>query len=49
MKKNYNAPVVNLYTLASEDIMALNASGEYDEKSNSISWDDLSKSIGLGV
>ena len=47
MKKNYITPEVSLHTFVSEDIMALNASGEYDEKSNQISWDSLAGSLGL--
>lgn len=47
MKKNYNAPIVILDKFAAEEIMALTTSGEYDEKSNLISWDRISGSIEL--
>ncbi len=47
MKKNYHTPMVSLQKLTAEDMMALTVSGEYDEKSNAISWDSLADSLGL--
>ncbi len=47
MKKNYNTPLASLMRLNAENMMSLTSSGEYDEKSNAISWDDLAGSLGL--
>ena len=47
MKKNYNTPVVSLMKLSAADMKSLTSSSEYDEKSNSISWDSLADSLGL--
>ena len=47
MKKKYGTPMLSLYKLTAEDMMSLTVSGEYDEKSNAISWDSLADSLGL--
>ena len=47
MKKNYITPVADLEIFATESVMLLNLSGEYDETSNDISWDSLAGSLGL--
>ena len=47
MKKIYSTPIAIPNVFAAEEIMVLTTSGEYDESSNSISWDDLAGAIGL--
>ena len=43
----YERPLAKLSLLSTEDGMTLSEGGQYDEKSNSISWDKLTEGMGL--
>lgn len=43
----YERPLADVSLLSTEDVMTLSEGGQYDDKSNSISWDKLTEGMEL--
>ena len=43
----YERPLADVSLLSTEDVMTLSKGGQYDDESNSISWDKLTEGMEL--